>query len=356
MRLSVLALLFVWATSATAQPAAPLDAALLRAQALADSAATMLPGVSIAVSVGGETVWSEGVGFADLENEVPATPQTRFRIGSVSKPMTAVAVAQLVEAGRLDVDLPVQTYVPDFPEKRWPVTTRHLGGHLAGVRHYRDDEFMMARRFETVGEAITVFAADTLLAEPGTAYSYSSYGWNLISAVVEGASGEPFLAYMDRHVFGPLGMARTVADLNDSLIVGRAKPYVNWGGQVVPAPYVDNSVKWAGGGFLSTAEDMLRLGAYVLTDTLGAQSRNLLFTEQTTTAGEGVDYGFGWRLWDGEGGPDMIGHSGGSVGGTSLLLVVPEAEVVVAAATNLSQANLGWVREVARLIADAVGE
>ncbi len=352
MRSTVLAFLFVWTAGATAQPAT-LDATWMRATALADSAARTLPGMALAVSVDGETVWSEGFGYADLEGRVHVTPQTRFRIASISKPMTAVAVAQLVEAGRLDVDRPVQTYVPAFPEKRWTITTRQLGAHLAGVRHYRDQEYLMARRFASVGDALTVFAADTLLHQPGTAYRYSSYGWNLVSAVVEAASGQPFLTYMDRHVFGPLGMTHTVADLNDSLIVSRARPYIGAPGAFLNAPYVDNSVKWAGGGFLSTPEDILHLGAYVLSDTLGARSRALLFTEQETTAGEDVDYGFGWVLREDADGRPTIGHSGGAVGGTSLLLVVPESHVVVAAATNLSDANLGWVHEIARLFAAA---
>ncbi|OZC01786.1 serine hydrolase domain-containing protein [Rubricoccus marinus] len=345
-------LLFLFASGASAQPAT-LDVAVERARAIADSAARGLPGMAIAVSVDGATVWSEGFGLADLEQRVPVTTETRFRIASVSKPMTAVAVAQLVEAGALDVDAPVQTYVPAFPEKRWAVTTRALGGHLAGIRHYQGDEYFLARPFGSVGEALTVFSADTLMYAPGTAYAYSSYGWNLISAVVEGASGEPFLNYMERRVFAPLGMAHTAADQPSALIPNRARPYERQGEAFANAPYVDNSVKWAGGGFLSTPEDLLRLGAYVTADTLGTRSRALLFTEQTTASGEGVSYGFGWALGTDARGRDVVSHSGGAVGGTSLLWVVPEAGVVVAAAMNLTGADLAWVREIAAVIADA---
>lgn len=350
-RVPLLALL-LWASGALAQPA--LGTGLERARAIADSAARGFPGMAIAVSVDGETVWSEGFGFADLEHRVPVTPDTRFRIASISKPMTAVAVAQLVEAGRLDVDAPVQTYVPAFPEKRWTVTTRALGGHLAGIRHYRGDEYLMTRHFESVGEAITVFSADTLLHAPGTAYAYSSYGWNLISAVVEGASGEPFLTYMDHHVFGPLGMTNTMPDQVGWVIPHRARPYVRWfDGSYLNAPHVDNSVKWAGGGFLSTPEDLLRLGATVTADTLGAASRALLFTEQTTASGEATGYGFGWRLGTDARGRETVFHSGGAMGGSSLLFVVPEARVVVAAAINMSRADLGWISEIAQVLADA---
>jgi len=143
-----------------------------------------IPGVSVAVGVGGRVVWSEGFGFADLEHRVPVTPATRFRIGSISKSLTAAALGQLYERGRLDLDAPVQRYVPSFPTKRWPITVRQLAGHIAGVRHYRGDEVLLNRRFATVSAGLDIFDDDTLLFEPGTRYSYPSYGWNLLSAVV----------------------------------------------------------------------------------------------------------------------------------------------------------------------------
>jgi len=147
------------------------------------------PGISIAVDVRGETIWAEGFGFADLEALKPVTPRSQFRIGSISKPLTAAAVALLYAEGKLDVDAPVQQYVPGFPRKRFEITTRLLGGHLAGIRHYRGDEFLMNRHYDSVRESLTIFADDSLLFMPGERFSYSSYGWNLISSVVEGSVG-----------------------------------------------------------------------------------------------------------------------------------------------------------------------
>ena len=170
------------------------------------------PGIAIAVAVGGETVWSEGFGYADLEHRVPMSPAVKFRVGSISKSMTAAAVATLVEAGRLDLDAPVQRYVPSFPEKAHPVTTRQLGGHLAGIRHYQGDENLIRDPYPTVLDGLAIFADDPLLHEPGTAFAYTSHGFNLISAVVAGAAGRPFLDYMREAVFRPLGMRDTVAD------------------------------------------------------------------------------------------------------------------------------------------------
>src|SRR3989441_3108423 len=131
-----------------------------------------------------------------------------------------------------------------------PITTRLLGGHLAGIRHYQGNEFVLNQRFPTVTAGLAIFETDPLVAPPGTRFSYSSYGFNLISAVVEGASGEQFLAYMSRHVFQPLKMTRTAPDRNDSLIPNPTRFYQRTeSGQFVLAPSVDNSYKWAGGGF-----------------------------------------------------------------------------------------------------------
>ena len=144
-----------------------------------------VPGISAAVSIDGTIVWSEGFGFADLENRVPARATTLYRIGSVSKPVTAIAVVQLAVDGALDLDAPIQTYVPSFPEKQGPISTRQVAGHLAGIRHYQGNESVGAgqRHYDDVVDALAIFQDDPLLSAPGERYSYSSYGWNLISAV-----------------------------------------------------------------------------------------------------------------------------------------------------------------------------
>jgi len=313
------------------------------------------PGIAIAVSVDGETVWSEGFGYADLEHRVPMWPSVKFRVGSVSKSMTAAAVATLVEAGRLDLDVPIQRYVPSFPEKPHPITTRQLGGHLAGIRAYKGDENFIRDPYPTVVAALEIFQDDPLLHAPGTAFSYTSYGFNLISAVVEGASGQPFLDYMREAVLGPLGMRETLADFVTPIVPGRTSYYVrNDAGQVVNAPFVNNSYKWAGGGFLSTTEDVLRFAnAHLTGDYLSDSSQALLFTEQQTRDGQGVGYGFGWFIQRDVAGRRLLSHSGGSVGGTSLMIMQPETRVVVVGLINLTRANNGVVREVLRRFIDA---
>ena len=300
-----------------------------------------IPGVSLAILVDGEIVFSEGFGYADLENRVPMWPHTKMRIGSVSKPITSVALARLYEAGILDLDAPIQQYVPNFPEKRFPITVKQVAGHLAGIRHYRNEEFLSSRRFGTIEEGLAIFRNDTLLFEPGSRYSYSSYGWNLISAVVEGASGTSFLDYMADHVFLTLGLRHTVADYTDSLIYHRTRYYEKDGNsRVINAPYVDNSYKWAGGGFLSTAEDLVRFGdAMINSDFLKPETVALFFASQTTTDGEETGYGIGWSSGTTEDGRYWVGHGGGSVGGTTAFTMYPDEKIVVAVICNMTDAG-----------------
>jgi CubicO group peptidase (beta-lactamase class C family) len=351
----ILALVAVLQTPSTcvSKPAAPVAqrwaAAAARAHAIAcEKLAPNIPGFAIAVAVDGRIVWSEAFGFSNVEAQLPATPATQFRIGSVSKPLTATAIAQLVEIGKLDLDAPVQRYVPAFPEKRAPITTRLAGGHLAGLRHYRGAEFVLNRRFATVTEGLSIFKDDSLLAAPGARFFYSSYGFNLLSAVVEGASGEEFLAYMSRHVFTPLRMTATAPDRNDSLIPNRTRFYeARARGGYAPSPQVDNSYKWAGGGFLSTAEDLVRFGSAMLDPGfLKGATLELLFTPQHTTAGDATPYGIGWFVAKDSLGHRYVYHGGGSVGGTTAFGVDRDSRVVFALVTNLSDAQLAPGRAI----------
>lgn len=245
--------------------------------------------------------------------------------------------------------------MPTFPEKAHPITARQLGGHLAGIRHYAGDENLIRDPYPTVLHGLSIFAADPLLHEPDTAFRYTSHGFNLLSAVVEGAAEQRFLDYMREAVFRPLGMRDTVADFVIPIIPGRTGYYErNEAGAVVNAPWVNNSYKWAGGGFLSTTGDVLRFASAHLDDGfLTAASRKLLFTEQRTRGGDATGYGFGWFVRERDDGRRLLYHSGGSVGGTSLMVMEPDSRVVVVGLINLSGANNDVVREVLDLFIDA---
>ena len=334
--------LSVAATQAATDYAAAIEQARAMVRELV--AEQNIPGFSIAVGLHGQVLWSEGFGFANLEHRVPVTTLTKFRIGSVSKPVTATAVGILMQEGRLDLDAPVQRYVPSFPEKPYPITVRQVAGHIAGIRHYRGDENFSARRYESVLEGLEIFEDDPLLFEPGTQYSYSSYGWNLLSAVVEGASGEPFLHFMNDRVFEPLEMRHTVAGHTDSIIAHRTAFYVRSRDDrgLLNARFVDNSYKWAGGGFLSTPEDLLRFGsAHLEPGILDARTFEVFFTSQELSDGTRTSYGVGWRTHTNDYGERIVNHTGGSVGGTTVLLVNRDRGLVVAAVANISRARMG---------------
>ena len=310
-----------------------------------------IPGLSVAVAVDGQVVYSEGFGYADLEERVPAWATTKFRIGSVSKPLSATVLVQLVEAGKIDLDAPVQKYVPSFPEKNGTITARLLAGHLAGIRHYQGDEFQIAKHYDNVLDGLKIFQDDPLLAPPGTKFGYSSYGYNLLSAVIESAAGEKFLPYMHEHVFGPLGLRRTTEDQPSEIIEQRTRFYARSKDKtVVNAPFVDNSYKWAGGGFLATAEDLVRFGSALLQPGfLKPESLRLLFTPQKTSDGKETEYGMGWFIHKSKSGQRIYEHSGGSVGGASQLILYPDAHVVVAMVCNFDNQ---WKREEV----EAIGE
>lgn len=311
-----------------------------------------IPGVTLAVAVEGRIVYAEGYGYADLEQRVPVWPATKFRIASDSKPLTAAGLMLLVEQGRIDLDAPVQKYVPSFPDKGTKITARLLAGHLAGIRHYRDDEFQIARHYDSVLEGLKIFADDPLVSPPGKEFHYSSYGFNLLSAVMESAAGENFLTYMGSHVFVPLGLRHTVADQTAEIIEQRARPYRKTeDGVLRNAPYVDNSYKWAGGGFLSTAEDLALFGSALLQPGfLKPESLRQLFTSQKTTDGKETGYGIGWFVGKAKSGQKVYAHDGGAVGGSSRLLLYPDAHMVVAMICNFEG---GWQADEVESVGEA---
>jgi len=299
------------------------------------------PGMSVAVAMDGQIVWSEGFGFADLSRRILACPQTLFRIGSVSKPLTAVAVAQLYEQGKLDLDAPVQEYVTTFPNKDFTITPRQLAGHIAGLRHYRDmNEIVNQQHFNSLSDGLILFKDDPLLFPPGTHFSYSSYGYNLLGVAIEGVSGEDYLCYMKEQVFTPLGMQNTLPDHFDANLPSKATFYEDLPGGLQVAPTIDNSYKFPSGGFLSTSEDLVRF-TIGLTDGhfLKPETLRLLITpicpECTAFSGEREGaYAMGWQVDQGVWG-DSAYHVGAAVGSSAALMMIPDEHASLALAMNV---------------------
>ncbi|XP_037624404.1 serine beta-lactamase-like protein LACTB, mitochondrial isoform X2 [Sebastes umbrosus] len=371
------------------------------------------PGVVVGVSVDGAQVWSEGIGYADLENRVPCSPATVMRIASISKPLTSAAAARLCEEGKLELDVPVQKYVPEFPQKQFDgqdvtITPRMLLSHLSGIRHYEKDakkvkedkekakrllkpekkedvksssenkdkpateqnakdkeatqtqkkkefeheEYYLKDNFESVIQALDLFKDDPLIFKPDTTFLYSTLAFTLLSAAVERAAGQRFLDVMT-NMFHELGMLNTVPDENDPIIYRRSRFYhLNKRGRVVNCPYVDNSYKWAGGGFLSTVGDLLLFGNALLYSYQVAHLKDtegLLpgFLKPQTAIDLWAPVNRTEASWDKDGlyaqawlvveklqkygqcrkRRHYVSHTGGAVGASSVLLVLPSEEI-----------------------------
>ena len=311
------------------------------------------PGMTIAVAVDGRVVWAEGFGFADLEQCVPASPSTKFRIGSVSKPLTAAAAALLSQEKRLDLDAPIQRYVPSFPDKGFRISTRQLLGHLGGIPRDVPAENDKANDhpYHSVAESLKWFKDEPLVAPPGTKFFYSTYGYVLASAVIEGASGQDFLPFMHDRVFQPLGMTNTVADENEKIIPNRARWYIQASdGSYRNGPYLDLSYKWAGGGFLSTVEDLTRFGSALMQPGfLNKQTLEMIFTSQQTKSGTKTNYGLGWEIHEpGDHGTERrYEHTGGVSGSSGVLVIYGDQKVVLAWLMNSNDFRDWQVRNVA---------
>lgn len=296
-----------------------------------------IPGLAIAVSRDGKQLWSEGFGYANLELKAPVTPRTKFRIASISKPLTAACVLRLYEAGRIDLDAPVSRYVPGFPDKGRPITARQLLSHRSGIGHYDDEDMVNRVHYPSMMAALAKFQDRPLLSPPDARYLYSSFGYNLIGAAVEGVTGKLFTTYMHECVFAPLGMKDTVPDVYAEIIAGRTAFYERGtDGELRNAPAVDNSDLWPAGGYLSTAEDLVRFAdAVVNGGFLNPATRELMLTPGQGNRAEGKSYALGWSS-ETAGGRAVVSHTGSHFGAETRLDVYRDAHLSVAILANLS--------------------
>lgn len=329
------------ALAAAAGPAALSEAQVsaIRALLTAKLERDRIPGATVAIGSGDRVIWSEGFGFADLENQVRAGPDTAYRTASIGKPMTATAAMMLAQAGRLDLDSPVQTYCPRFPQKPWPVTARQLLNHTAGIRHYQpateEAETYLTRHYDDDVSPLEIFADDPLLFEPGTQMGYSTWGYVLLGCVIEGAAREPYRAYMERALFGPAGMARTRLDDPRAIIANRARGYVLRDGRLENSRFADMSGKLAAGGFITTAPDLARFGLAFAGDRLvSAATRAAMLAETRFPNGDSANYGFGWLVNEHKG-VRYASHGGGTPQVSAILLVAPDQRLSIAIMFNL---------------------
>lgn len=358
-----LTLLSAITTAAQQQPAklSPEKQSQIEAAVAKFMASTHVPGVSVAIVENGAYEWAQGFGFSDLENNAPASEHTLYRLGSISKSLTATAAIELWERGKLDLDAPVQKYCPAFPEKPWPITTREVMGHLAGIRHYKsgsqdDPEIGNTRHFDNPIQAgLDFFKNDALLSEPGTHFHYSTQGYTLVGCVIEGASGEHYTDFVRQNVFVPSDMEETQVDNRFVIIPYRTRFYrKSDSGAVENSDFLDSSYKIPGGGWLSSAEDMAKFEVAILNDKLMKPStRDLMWTPLKPTDGVKDHYALGWAVVD-ENGVLVARHSGGQQGTSTDFLIAPAQRVGVVVLTNMEGLNPGELtHQVLRILVGA---
>lgn len=325
-------------------------------RAVLEPLADSYPGVGFAIGRAGEMLWSGGLGWSDVASRRPVTAGTRFRVYSTMKPLTAAAAMSLSADGLLDLDAPVSRVLPDLPAALGSITPRQLAGHLAGIRDYRDGEWMKVSRThcDDVDDGLAIFADDPLVHPPGESFGYTTFGYVLLSAVVAAADGRPFAEVLEDRVAEPAGSAGVAPEPPepDSTM---AMPYEPARlGRVKVARAIDNSCRFGAGGFVASAADLARFGLAFLEDRiLDEDDRERMLTSMRSAAGDSTGYGFGWGVGRSDQGRRVAAHSGGAIGGRAAIYLLPDEGIVVALAANLEgESLLDEAARIAELAAD----
>lgn len=302
-----------------------------------------VPSITGGISEKGKIIWINSRGMTDIENNVKASPSSVYRIASISKSITAVAIMKLYEEKKLDINADVMSFFPNAPKKRWRFTIKQILNHTSGIRNYKDEkEFDSKENFSTTEEIIRYVLADSLVYEPGTKYLYSTLAYNLLSGIIEKVTGITFNDYMVNNIFQPLKMNSTYLDYYEIIILNRASGYVkNIDRSFANAPLADLTIKFPGGGFVSTVEDLLKFGNALLTNQfISDTSLKKLITPTVLRSGEKINYGLGFILREAANGKMIFGHTGGGTGFTSNLLIYPNEKIVSVHLINLRDREL----------------
>jgi serine beta-lactamase-like protein LACTB len=301
-----------------------------------------IPGLTLAIGVDGSIAYAKAYGVADLENSVPMKNTTMLRTASMGKSMTATAAMKLVEERKLMLDEPVQAYCPGFPLKQWPLTTRHLLSHLGGIRHYGGphdkEEQSSTIHFPNITASLAPFKDDPLKFEPGTDFNYSTYGYDVVGCVIEGAARMSYDEAMHHYVFDPAGMRATRQDDPAPIIANRAAGYISIDGSLRNATHVDMSNRMAAGGYLTTASELVAFAAaFIDCKLVTCGTRDLMLTEAKFKNGDSVNYGIGWAIGEDANGKldGTASHGGSSPGASGIMYIVPAKRLAVVFMTNL---------------------
>ena len=338
--LSSMCCLFKLAT-AQAPPEKLTPTQLQTIRALVDKAITAhkAPGATFAIGLAGEVAWSEGFGFADIENHVKALPNTAYRTASIGKAMTATAALQLAEQHKLDLDAPIQKYCPRYPEKSYPVTARDLISHTSDIRHYEgpnvEAELFNTRHYEHVSDSIDLIKDDPLKQQPGEDMLYTTWGYVVLGCVLEGASHQEYRALMRQAIFDPAGMSSTRDDDPRALIPNRARGYIFEDGELKNSRWSDMSSKMAAGGWVSTAPDLVRfMNAWMEGRLVSQQTMKQMLEPYKLRKGTIDNFGLSLFIDDYHGMKSGL-YGGGTAQVSALIFFVPEKRLALAGMFNL---------------------
>lgn len=306
-----------------------------RVDALMRDYAGERPGAAVLVIREGEALVRRGYGLADLEAQAPVTPQSNFRLASVTKQFTAAAILLLKEDGRLQLDDPARRWLPSLPEAAHAATIRHLLTHTSGLIDYEDViPQSMTRQLRDADVLTLLESQNRTYFAPGGGYRYSNSGYALLALIVERASGKSFATFLHERIFAPLGMKNTVAhEEGASFVANRAYGYTEENGAWTRTDQSQTSAVLGDGGVYSSIDDLAQWDAALYDERLlTAQSLRLAFTPATPTDDASTQYGFGWRITG-----DTVWHSGETVGFRNVIVRWPERRLTVLVLTNRNE-------------------
>ena len=304
-----------------------------------------IPGLSVTLlNEEGYIEYSKGFGYADIEKKISVNPKNSlFRIGSLSKTLAGTALMKMYEEKKIEIDSSVGFYIKDLPFDKNKITLRQIAGHLSGIRHYGDgDDMKLNLNYENTSDALNIFINDSLLFDPGTKYSYSTHAWTLLSLAMEKVYGGNFIELMKNKIFNPLLLDKTFAEEIDLKLKDKVSFYEkNDSGDIVLCPDINNSWKWAGGGYVSTTQDMAKFIWKVLyTDFLLPETVKEMTKSQKLPDDKKTNYGIGWRIIYDDKNNRYLGHGGSSIGGKTFVFSSKDKSVISVMA-NKSNVSFG---------------
>jgi len=309
-----------------------------------------IPGMSVSVSLNDSLVFSAGFGFSDIENKAAVDPsKTKFRIASITKTMTAATIARLSELDRIDLRKSVYYYLDSLPKKEYDFTVEEVGGHISGLKRVAGTEKYSCDNTYNKNDFYSVFSTDKLLFQPSTRFGYSNYGYKLLGIVIEKITGESIIENHKKYIVDVIGLKNTMPESTpkDSLT---AKFYIKKKDKIIDAPCLDCTFKYSQGCYLSTSEDLIKLGnAYMFPGRILKKETLIeLIKSKKLKNGLKTNYGLGFMTSKDFYGNYFYGHNGGYEGSRSILRIYPNSKIVISILANRDIEDIdGFAAEIA---------